>query len=277
MSEINDIEVVDSMPEAAASEDVELTPEAETEEAPDVEREPEPEPEPEPKKHDAQSRIRQLANEKALLRQENQELQDLLRQRQPERGKPQVQVSAEKPKPDDYVGGVFNPDYIEALTDYKTEQAISKREHERTETQKIEAVKAKEAAFVQGNPGYQDALDAVVTSSLIDSQLIYEAISEDDNAPALVFYLGTNPVELERISKLSQAKKIMALGAISDGLTATAQAPAKVRAPQAKPLTPLSGNAPTLSLDERLNLAEKSGDADEYRRIRAEQRRAGGR
>jgi len=45
----------------------------------------------------------------------------------------------------------------------------------------------------------------------------------------------------------------------------------------ARPITPLSGNAPTLSFDERLTQAEKSGDADEYRRVRAEQRRAGGR
>jgi len=277
---MSDIEVVDSIPEEAALvEDVNGTPEADdaileaaqdiTEEAQDIE------PEPETKKHDAQSRIRQLANEKALLRQENQELQDLLRQRQTEKTQQQSSTVGDKPKPDDYVGGVFNPDYIEALTDYKTAIAIDKREHAKAEQQKIEAVKAKEAAFVQTNPGYQDALDAVTTSSLIDSQLIYEAISEDDNAPALVFYLGTNPGELERISRLSQAKKVMALGAISDALNNTAPALAKTRAQHPKPIAPLSGNAPTLSLDERLNQAEKNGDADEYRRIRAEQRRAG--
>jgi len=129
---MSDIEVVDSIPEEAALvEDVNAAPEADdvtpeaapdiTEEAQDIEHEPEP------KKHDAQSRIRQLANEKALLRQENQELQDLLRQRQPDRGQAPVQSGGEKPKPDDYVGGVFNPDYIEALTDYKMVQAIERR------------------------------------------------------------------------------------------------------------------------------------------------------
>jgi len=279
---MSDIEVVDSIPEEAALvEDVNVPPEADdfTQEAgPDITEEAQDiEPEPETKKHDAQSRIRQLANEKALLKQEIAEMQDMLKQRKVEREPAQTQTFADKPKPDDYVGGVFNPDYIEALTDYKTAIAIDKRDHEKVEQQKIEAVKAKEAAFVQTNPGYQDALDAVTTSSLIDSQLIYEAISEDDNAPALVFYLGTNPGELERISRLSQAKKVMALGAISDALNNTAQAPSKPRPQHPKPIAPLSGNAPTLSLDERLNQAEKNGDADEYRRIRAEQRRTGAR
>jgi len=138
---MSDIEVVDSIPEESALvKDVSAAPEADdvtqeaspdiTEEAQDVE------PEPETKKHDAQSRIRQLANEKALLRQENQELQDLLRQRQAERTQQQAATVGDKPKPDDYVGGVFNPDYIEALTDYKMVQAIERREHERTEQQK---------------------------------------------------------------------------------------------------------------------------------------------
>ena len=275
---MSDIEVVDSIPEAAELvEDVEVTQEVEpvTHEL-EPEAEETQEVEPEPKKHDAQSRIRQLANEKAMLKQELAEMQDLLRQQKPERGKSPVQTIGEKPKPDDYVGGVFNPDYIEALTDYKTAIAIDKREFEKTEQQKIEAVKAKEAAFVQKNPGYQDALDTVTSSSLIDSQLIYEAISEDDNAPALVFYLGTNPSELERISRLSQAKKVMALGAISDALNSS-ETTKKPRPPQARPITPLTGTAPTLSLDERLNQAEKNGDADEYRRIRAEQRRSAAR
>ena len=222
------------------------------------ELEPIEQPEPEPQAHNAQTRIRRLNEEKKALQAEVEALSAKI-------NTPTKEIETiGKPSPEDFVGGVFNPDYIEALTDYKMGEALTKRDREQKTTTRLTAVKDREAEFVKSNPGYFDALSEVTASSLINDGLIYEALIDDDNAPRIVFYLGNNPEELAKIENLSVHQKIMKLGAISASFDNQSGKPTPISR-AAKPITPIgSGNVPVSKAD-KIAAAEKSGDYDAWK------------
>jgi len=226
-----------------------IEPEAEQ---PETETEAEQEPEPETPKHDAQSRIRQLVSEKAELKAQ------LARATAP------PPPENNKPDPAAYVGGVFNPDYIEDLTDFKMTEAIQKRDYQQTVERRMSTVKDREAEFIKSNPDYYNALDIVSSSSLINDGLIYEAIVDDEHAPEIVFFLGNNPKILAQIERMSPAQKIMKLGAISASFESKATPAAQVSR-AAKPVSPISGGSVPITKAARIAAAEKSGDYDAWK------------
>jgi hypothetical protein len=249
MSEKTDVVIQE--PDAIEPGQETIEPELEEQE-PEPEPEAEQEPEPEAPKHDAQSRIRQLVSEKAELKAQ------LDRAIAPP---PQENL---KPNPENYVGGVFNPDYIEDLTDFKMADAIAKRDYQQAVERRMNAVRDREAEFIKSNPDYHNALDIVSSSTLINDGLIYEAIVDDEHAPEIVFYLGNNPKVLAQIERMSPAQKIMKLGAISASFEKSVDKPAQVSR-AAKPVSPISGGSVPLTKAARILAAEKSGDYDEWK------------
>jgi hypothetical protein len=217
------------------------------------EEEDQQEKESEPVKHDAQSRIRQLVNEKAELK------------AQLERATAPPPQENLKPDPADYVGGVFNPDYIEDLTDFKMTEAIHKRDFQQSTEKRINAVRDREAEFIKANPDYHNALDIVTGSNLINDGLIYEAIIDDEHAPEIVFFLGNNPKVLAQIERMSPAQKIMKLGAISASFDKEMVKPQAQVSRAAKPVSPISGGSVPLTKAAQIAAAEKSGDYDAWK------------
>ena len=268
-------DVDDSNQEADVTQPTENEDEAELGETADtetVEEEAEKEPE---QKHTAQARIRQLANEKAALKIELAEMQDLLRDRlSKDQGASQENTVTQrpgKPNPADYAGGVFNDEYVEAITDYKLAIALENRDRKEKQYAEIQAIKAKEDSYTQDHPDYPDAIAFVLKSSLIDSEQVYSAIAEDDNGPALMYHLSQDPSMLATIAAMPLHRKIMTLGALSAKLQARdsteelapAQKPKVSKA--APPITPIKGGRLPLSTSELMEAAEKSGDYDAWK------------
>ncbi len=116
---------------------------------------------------------------------------------------PQAQTPAMLPDRD------VDPDaYAEALATRKAEELLAQREAERQQRELLTAYKEREeAAFDR----YDDFEQVVYNKALPITNVMAETIQASDVGPDVAYYLGSNPREAERISRLSpylQAKEI---------------------------------------------------------------------
>lgn len=151
-----------------------------------------------------------------------------------------------KPKMEDFktVG-----EYAEAVADWKVREALRKEREEsaKKEQQKRaegnrEAFEKRVRAVSEQFPDYQDvvgSLDAVVP------QHIAMYIVEDENGPAMAYYLAKHRDEFDRIAKLSPIKALAEIGKLETKWLAkpegkpAAAAPAVSKAPP--PISPIEG------------------------------------
>lgn len=134
-----------------------------------------------------------------------------------------VQFERETPKPKE---GDFetHADFVEALTDWKTDQKDwIKSQRAQVETQATERKSAQQEIFGkvqsvdrEGLSKYDDfdIVTAAENLELTDMQKAYLLNSEPGTAADLEYYLGSNPAENERISRLSpflQNKELLRL------------------------------------------------------------------
>jgi len=138
--------------------------------------------------------------------------------------------AAEKPKPEDFT---TYDDYIEALTDWKTDQRIEKRENDRrTEAKASEFKKSQQTKVqryeegieaVKEMEGYED-FDEVIEE--YDGPLtigMQQALLDSEIGPQVAYYLAKNPDEAERISKLNLIEMNKAIGKIEARLEKSSQ------------------------------------------------------
>lgn len=216
-----------------------------------------------------ESRFKEVYKDWRNEQRRNEEQAEIIKALMAERQKEAPPVHESRaPDPSEYPGGKFDPDYIEALTEYRVNEALQK--HRMTEQQRIEQEKlatrrqeidAKERAFVKLNPDYFDSV-AALSSILPANRGMLSAVMESDDPPGVAYYLSKNIEEAEKISKLSATKAAIAIGKIED----------KVKdKPEPKPKTPPpthikpSGNAPPNDLAEATSM-------EEYVRLRRAQR-----
>lgn len=146
-------------------------------------------------KHEARRQAERL--EKVLEQQEQ-----LLRQLSPQ--KAQEQASLIPPSPDDYVGGQFDPRYLQDMMQYTREsakaEAIEAVKREQQETMQRQAIiqqqQRLETAEAAARAKYQD-YDAVIESITSDPRLaqnetIRQALLGLDNGPEIAYTLGRN-------------------------------------------------------------------------------------
>jgi hypothetical protein len=149
-------------------------------------------------------------------------------------------------------------EWIDAKVEYKLQQRDSARVQEATrqaDTQnfiKAEALYAK-AEKVAG-------FDRDSFNDLPLTRPIAEVIMESDVAPQLMAYMSANPEEVERISKLSDARQAVELGKLEVKLQ---QTPKTTKA--SPPISPVSGSRGGTSLDL------SSADFASYKAMRAKQ------
>lgn len=177
-----------------------------------------------------------------------------------EAGKP-----ATKPTPDkfeDYGA------YVEALTDWKADQAIASRMQERAQAQQQEAQQSswsqRQAAARQALPDY----DAVLAAS--DAPIaphVRESLLDSDAGPALAYHFAKNPDVLERLNGMSAMQAAREVGRIEASLApASAKEAATVRTtatPKPATTTASQGRATTPTLAQMSH--------EEYRKQRAAQ------
>lgn len=178
---------------------------------------------------------------------------------------PSAQAAPQKPTPeqfDDY------GQYVEALTDWKADQAVAKR-MEQDSTRKVADTRAQTFAERQvAARAVMPDYDAVVGSS--DTPIanhVGEAIMESDRGPDLAYHFAKNPDELMRLNGMSPTQAAREIGK----LEATLPAP-KTPAPPSKKLSSTPAPAGTLNTQGRATTpALANASMDEYMKQRKAQ------
>jgi hypothetical protein len=122
--------------------------------------------------------------------------------------------------------------YADALAAQKAEQLLQQRELERQQAALVESYHEKEE---QARDKYDDFEQVAYNPSLKISTVMAQTIQASEIGPDIAYYLGSNPKEAERISRLSpflQAKeigKIEAKVAVSPPTKKPSSAPAPIQ------------------------------------------------
>lgn len=180
-----------------------------------------------------------------------------------------------KPNPDSFD---THAEYVEALTDWKTEQKLKEREEKahqaKLQTEQERLIKAhsdRVTAFAADKEDWDEVLESVEDVRM--SPTVQELLISSENGPELMYELAKNRAELERICKLAPLAAARELGKIETRIGAKASPEEKkteatkklTKAP--KPIEPVGGTKGTVAksiYDPNLSQAE-------YERIRREQ------
>jgi hypothetical protein len=132
--------------------------------------------------------------------------------------------------------------YAEALAYQRAEELIAKREAAKQQSQVLESYQEREEA---ARDKYDDFEQVAYNPKLPITNVMAETIQSSDIGPELAYYLGTNPKDAERISRMTpfaQAKEIGKIEAkLSDNppVKKTTSAPAPI-----SPVTARSSGSP---------------------------------
>ncbi len=143
-----------------------------------------------------------------------------------------------RPDPSTFAEGVYDPAYIDALTDWKADQAVEKRftqreAQARTQTALQAFTQRVTEQFPDGEPAGLEQIRRLPTLSPV----IQEVMLESDIGPKLANHLGANPRELARISALPPIQQARELTKLEMKL-ATPPAPTPKTATDAPAPTP---------------------------------------
>ena len=157
--------------------------------------------------------------------------------------------------------------YAEALADRKAEERIQQREVQRQQQEVLNAYQEREE---QARDKYEDFEQVAYNPNLKITSTMAEAIQYSDVGPDLAYYLGSNPKEADRISRLTPLAQAKEIGRIEAKVAAeppvkkTTSAPAPIA-----PVTARTSGAPAYdTTDPR---STKSMSASEW--IEAERAR----
>ncbi len=148
---------------------------------------------------------------------------------QPSPAKPTQQEQASgRPDPEKYDGGVYDPQFIEDLTDWKANTAVeavlSKRE---THNRRMSAVEAFDAKVAEAYPDGEPAGIIALRRAPVLAQSIVDLVTTSDIGPKLAEHLGDNPRELQRLSALAPHLQGRELARLETKLAAPAVAAPK--------------------------------------------------
>jgi len=132
--------------------------------------------------------------------------------------------------------------YAEALAYQKAEELIAKREAAKQQSAVLESYQEREEA---ARDKYDDFEQVAYNPKLPITNVMAEAIQSSDIGPDLAYYLGSNPKDAERISRMSPLSQAKEIGKIEAKLSnnppvkKTTSAPAPI-----SPVTARSSGAP---------------------------------
>lgn len=120
-----------------------------------------------------------------------------------------------KPDPTAYENGVYDPQYVEDLTDWKVGRALAghdqhRRQQEQVRTNVENYESRAKTLYPDGKP---DGLKAFELLKEIPTS-VYEIVGASDVGPKIAEHLGANPAEiarLERLSPILQARELTQL------------------------------------------------------------------
>ena len=132
--------------------------------------------------------------------------------------------------------------YAEALAYQKAEELIAKREAAKQQSAVLESYQEREEV---ARDKYDDFQQVAYNPNLPITNVMAETIQSSDIGPELAYYLGSNPKEADRISRMTPLSQAKEIGRIEAKLAAdppvkrTTSAPAPI-----SPVTARSSGAP---------------------------------
>lgn len=121
--------------------------------------------------------------------------------------------------------------YADALAEKKAQELIARREAEKAQSELIEAYHDREE---EARNKYDDFEQVAYNPQLRITNVMAETIQSSEVGPDVAYYLGSNPKEADRISKLSPFQQAKEIGRIEAKLVAepvtkkTSSAPAPI-------------------------------------------------
>ncbi len=158
--------------------------------------------------------------------------------------------------------------YTDALTDWKVEQALLKKEAEQRTTSVIKTYENRLNEFKNTVDDFDEAISDV--SHIPVSQEISNIIIESEVGPQLAYYLAKNEQEITRINNLPPHRRLVELGKLEAKLTPTDTSSAKneqnVSKKQTKAPTPVKSVSPGGVIKK--DLSDPNLSQAEYRALR---------
>jgi hypothetical protein len=146
------------------------------------------------------------------------------------------------PDPDEFAAGRYDPDYLEALTDFKVQQRFDAQRENANMQERRASLQQAESKARETYSDYDMASEEFLTHPLAKVSVFTNLVLESDNPTDLAYYLGKNPVELDKISDMTASQAARYIGRIEALLTEqTTDAVVKKASSAPKPISALSG------------------------------------
>jgi len=189
---------------------------------------------PKPKKS-AQERINELTAARREAEREAEYWRSKATQTAQPTQAPQADASG-RPDPDKFDGGVYDPAYIDALTDWKADQAVAKRFAEReTQTRVQTALQSFEDKVTEQYPdGEPEGITALRRAPNLP-QTVFDLITASDIGPKLADYLGTHTREFQALSAMPPHLQGRQIAQLEQKLSAPPKPNPATNAPPATP------------------------------------------
>ena len=139
---------------------------------------------------------------------------------------------APPPAPDDFESA---QQYAEALAEQKAQELLARREAEAQQAALLESYKDREE---EARDRYEDFEQVAYNPSLPVTDVMAQAIQASDIGPEVIYYLGSNPKEASRISRLPPVLQAKEIGKIEVNLTSNP--PVKNTSTAPAPLAPVT-------------------------------------
>jgi len=128
--------------------------------------------------------------------------------------------------------------YAEALAYQKAEELLAKREAAKQQSQVLESYQEREEA---ARDKYDDFEQVAYNPKLPITNVMAETIQSSDIGPELAYYLGSNPKDAERISRMTPLSQAKEIGKIEAKLAA--EPPVKRTTSAPAPISPVSARS----------------------------------
>lgn len=142
-------------------------------------------------------------------------------------------------RPEDFISA---DDYAEALAERKAEELLARRENARQQAEMLNAYQEREE---EARDKYDDFEQVAYNPNLPVTEAMAQSIQASDVGPDVLYWLGSNPREADRIARMNPILQAKEIGKIEASLSSnppvrkTSTAPAPIA-----PVTARSNGAP---------------------------------
>ena len=129
-------------------------------------------------------------------------------------------------------------DYADALAEYKAEELLARRETARQHQDLLEHYHDREES---ARDRYDDFEQVAYNPKLSITEAMAQSIQASDNGPDVLYYLGSNPKEADRIARLSPILQAKEIGKLEAGMASSP--PVRKTSTAPAPIAPVTARA----------------------------------